>query len=391
MLAQVRRDRRAGRDRRRRARPALPPHGGDACQRQRDHHLQGISAHRHVERARELYPTCRATRSRGEMRPVMALYDCRMVTMWRTRRGADGAASSTDEARRVADGILSVSFGHGFPWGDVADVGAKMSWWSPTATGKAHALAAAARASGLGHAPRGTDAAATRSMRRSTRRSRPREGPTCSPTSPTMPAAARRGQHLYPASPARARHRHGVARAASGTRSPRSSATRPASARRFDLRIGGKCGVVSGPPVDLHVTVRAVVEQHSAERPQRRTRLLRTERLGHRQGHRHRALTSRRQQVFAPDAFTGLGCSLHDKRIIVVKSMQHFYAGFAPVVKAIRYVAAPGTVGAEFANLPFTKITRPWLAESGRPVRRGPSRRFDVVEWHGTVLAARRA
>ncbi len=38
----------------------------------------------------------------------------------------------------------------------------------------------------------------------------------------------------------------------------------------------------------------------------------------------HIVLTHKRQQPFAPDAFTGLGLSLDDKRIVVVKSMQAF-------------------------------------------------------------------
>src|SRR3546814_20070443 len=31
----------------------------------------------------------------------------------------------------------------------------------------------------------------------------------------------------------------------------------------LNLRIGGKCGPLSGDPLDLRVTVRAIVEQHS--------------------------------------------------------------------------------------------------------------------------------
>ena len=44
-------------------------------------------------------------------------------------------------------------------------------------------------------------------------------------------------------------------------------------------------------------------------------------------------LITMRSQMFAPDAFTGLGITLADKRIVVVKSTQHFYAGFAPIAR----------------------------------------------------------
>ena len=134
----------------------------------------------------------------------------------------------------------------------------------------------------------------------------------------------------------------------------------------FDLRIGGKSGPVSGAPIDLRVTVRAVVDGHTQKglgggRAQYgRSAWVEADGI-------HMVLTSKRQQVFNPDAFTGLGLTLDDKRIAVVKSMQHFYAGFAPIAKAVRYVAAPGTVGADFVNLPYTKVTRPFWPKVADP------------------------
>ena len=81
----------------------------------------------------------------------------------------------------------------------------------------------------------------------------------------------------------------------------------------------------------------------------------------------HIILTSKRQQVFHPDAFTGTGCTLADKTAVIVKSMQHFYAGFAPIAAAVRYIAAPGTVGADFVGLPYTKVTRPFWPRVADP------------------------
>ena len=69
----------------------------------------------------------------------------------------------------------------------------------------------------------------------------------------------------------------------------------------------------------------------------------------------HVVLTHKRQQAFAPDAFTGLGLTLDDKRMVVVKSMQHFYAAFAPIASEVRYVAAPGAVPPDYGAIPYTK------------------------------------
>jgi microcystin degradation protein MlrC len=135
----------------------------------------------------------------------------------------------------------------------------------------------------------------------------------------------------------------------------------------FDLRIGGKCGVASGQPVDLRVTVMALSEAHTQG--------------GLSGGRAHlgasawvRAdgidiiLNSNRSQVFHQDAFTGLGCTLADKRLVVVKSTQHFYAGFAPLASEVRYVATrDGAIGPDFANIAFTKRTLPFWPRVADP------------------------
>ena len=64
-------------------------------------------------------------------------------------------------------------------------------------------------------------------------------------------------------------------------------------------------------------------------------------------------LASVRSQVFFPDAFTGLGISLQNYRIIVVKSTHHFWAGFSPIAKRAIYVNAPGALQLDFANIAY--------------------------------------
>ena len=138
----------------------------------------------------------------------------------------------------------------------------------------------------------------------------------------------------------------------------------------FLLRIGGKCGPASGDPVDLMVTVRAAVEEHTQ-----------TGLSGGRLSVGPSAwvsadgidvvLISKRHQTFAPDAFTGLGLTLADKRIVVVKSTQHFHAAFAPVARTIRYVAAPGAIPPDFTAIPYTKRTVPFWPRVEDPFEGG--------------------
>jgi microcystin degradation protein MlrC len=131
----------------------------------------------------------------------------------------------------------------------------------------------------------------------------------------------------------------------------------------FDLRIGGKCGVASGDPVDLRVTVMGLAERHtqgglSGGRAELGAAAWVRADIG---GGIDIILNSKRSQVFHADAFTGLGCRLDDKRIVVVKSTQHFYAGFAPLAAEVRYVATrDGAIGPDFANIAYTKRTLPF-------------------------------
>ncbi len=66
-------------------------------------------------------------------------------------------------------------------------------------------------------------------------------------------------------------------------------------------------------------------------------------------------VNSIRTQTFAPDAFTGLGIDLADKRLIAVKSSQHFEGHFAPLADAIIRCATPGAIQMNFAEIAYLK------------------------------------
>ncbi|MBM3573899.1 MAG: M81 family metallopeptidase, partial [Alphaproteobacteria bacterium] len=78
-----------------------------------------------AERAEELFEVC-AGKAEGRTRPAMACFDCRMVGMYRTPVEPMKSFVARMQALEGKDGILSVSMGHGFPWGDVAEVGTQM-------------------------------------------------------------------------------------------------------------------------------------------------------------------------------------------------------------------------------------------------------------------------
>jgi microcystin degradation protein MlrC len=66
-------------------------------------------------------------------------------------------------------------------------------------------------------------------------------------------------------------------------------------------------------------------------------------------------LTGRREQVFGTDLFSNLGLDPAARRLVVVKSTQHFHASFAAIADQVIYVSTPGAIAPDFAAIPYTK------------------------------------
>ncbi len=78
-----------------------------------------------IERAEELVTLVLKTR-RGEIRPVMSLYDCGMEELFPTGRQPGRGFVDRMSALEGKDGVLSVSLGHGFIQGDVPEHGTRV-------------------------------------------------------------------------------------------------------------------------------------------------------------------------------------------------------------------------------------------------------------------------
>ena len=305
-----------------------------------------------VARAEDLYRVC-VDAAAGKTRPVMAAYDCRMTSMFPTT-AQPMRAFVDDMTARERDGILSLSLIHGFPWGDVPEVGVKM-------------LAVADGDAAL--ATRVAEEFATRfwSMRRDASLAgasvddaldvvqSAKEGPIVLADTADNAGGGAPGDSTFLL---RAMLERGIENAVTGTYyDPIAVDTcfEAGEGATIDLRFGGKLGVASGTPIDARVTVMRVAENHQQDymddsRPQLlgRSAWIRTNGIDI-------VLASYRTQVFAPNAFTGLGITLDDKRVIVVKSSHHFYGKFAPIAKRVLHVGTPGALSLDFAAIPYTK------------------------------------
>lgn len=316
------------------------------------------------DRAADLYRLTMAA-ARGDVRPVSAIYDCRMVGMFRTPVEPIRGFVDRLKALEGRDGVLAVSFGHGFPWGDVEDVGARMLVVTDGDPGQARRLAETL----------GQEIFALREQTLV---------PHFTPDEAIDRALAVAGGPVVLADVAdnagggapsdstfvlRRLVERGVRDAAVGCfwdpQAVRFCAEAGPGAR-FDLRLGGKCGKVSGDPLDLRVTVRQVVP-----------RLVQTGLSGGHADFGESAwveadgidvvITTLRSQTFAPDAFGNLGLDVRQRKLVVVKSTQHFYAAFAPIAREVLYVATPGAIPPDFAGIPYTKRRTPFWPRVADP------------------------
>ncbi len=316
-----------------------------------------------ADRARETYALCRDA-AEGKTKPCISVHDCRMTSMWRTPK--EPVRGFVDHLKSLEghDGVLSVSFGHGFPWGDVKDVGARMLVVTDDQPEKGRTLAATLakdlwemRAQTGGDYVDG-DYAVERALAATS-------GPVVLADIADNAGGGAPGDSTFLLRPI--------------LDSPVESATLgffwdPIAVRFcqdggegaiLDLRVGGKCGVFSGDPVDIRATVRKVIT--GAAQPFGSG----TERMGDSvwisAGPINLVLCSARTQVFHPDGFSQFGIDLTNQRVIVVKSSQHFYAGFAPLAKEIIYVATPGAINPNFANIDYTKREHPFWPNVADP------------------------
>jgi len=309
------------------------------------------------ERAGELFAIC-VDAAEGRTRPVTAVAPLHMVGIFGTTSEPLAGFVGRMEALEGRDGILSVSFGHGFPYGDVADVGANM-----LVIADGDLAAATALAEHLGR-----EVWAMREAIASRRLA----------LDPALDAAlAHDGRPVVLADVAdnagggapsdstfvlRRILERGITEVASGLYWD------PVAVRfcieagegaTFDLRLGGKTGPSSGDPLDLRVTVRRTVHgAHQTFGPS-------TNPLGDLvwvsiDGDIDLVLNTTRVQTFHPDAFTQLGIDLGRKRLVIVKSMHHFHAGFAPIASKVIHVAGPGALPSDYAAMAFTKRTGPF-------------------------------
>lgn len=303
------------------------------------------------ERARELFALAADT-AEGKIKPVMRDYDCRMMTMYHTPKEPMRSFVDDMQAREGNDGILSLSLVHGFPWGDNARVGTRM-----LAITDGDAEKAAAVAQEFGKKLWGLR-------------------DQLSPDWPDISGALDRAENAtaHPVVLADFADNAGGGAPSDSTFVLRQVLDRgmkdialgiywdPVLVRMcrevgvgatLDVRLGGKVGPMSGDPVDLSVTIRAIRENMSQKMGG--TDMAMGNGVWLEADGVHLVACDLRTQTFNPSAFTDLGINLAEIKTIVVKSSQHFYDAFAPIASDVIHIAGPGAITPDYTIIPYTK------------------------------------
>lgn len=123
------------------------------------------------------------------------------------------------------------------------------------------------------------------------------------------------------------------------------------------LRLGGKTGPASGAPLDVNAKILAVnpaASQMAQGAPQSLGLTVALEIDGVQV-----VVNSIRQQTFSPECFTEVGIDPRSKRILLVKSAQHFHETFSPFAAAIIYADGPPGLPLDYRSYPYLRICRP--------------------------------
>jgi microcystin degradation protein MlrC/beta-lactamase class A len=309
------------------------------------------------ERAEELLDLL-AQQAEGRIHLTHACVDCEMISLILTTQepGASLVRRMREMERRP--GVLSVSLNHGFPWGDVPDMGTKVMVYADSDRDLAARIAREladevvdcreAMQIDRPDVDRALDLALAHD-----------EPPVVIADSADNAGGGAASDSTWFLRRMLERRITGAAVGAIWDPVVVGIAFDAGQGARLALRLGGKVGPQSGVPLDVEARVVSLQRDH---RMQGLTEdmtvecgdavLLDVDGIDV-------VVTSKRVQPMGTDLFSGLGCDLPTKRIVVVKSSQHFFAHFSRIAGKVIYAEAPGAVTLALDTLDYRKIRLP--------------------------------
>jgi microcystin degradation protein MlrC len=292
----------------------------------------------------------------GTVRPVMAMWDCRMIGSFPTQRQPmRGFVDALSAAERANPKILSLSLIHGFAHGDVVDGGARMLAISDDDQALANALAEAhgRQFVSLRNAVTPRFLQSEAALDHITQTS-PGNRPLLIADAGDNPGGGAPGDATFLLQACMERGLTGVALGLFYDPGAVALCQRAGVGAVLDIRLGGHFGGVSGSTIDLRG---ARVEALASGVAQRFGDVLLPigDAVRLEAGGLTIIVNTHRTQVFDPVFLTGLGADPAQYRAIIVKSLNHFTELFGPLAGETIYAATPGATSPRYAELPYAK------------------------------------
>lgn len=327
-----------------------------------------------ADRAEELFSIV-ADAAEGKVKPTMALFDCRMAGMYlspfQPLRGfvddmmAAEAAARDTRAAGGRDTLLSLSLAHCFPWGDVPDMGCRMmAVTDDDPDGAARLAEAWGRRF---HAQRHEVTLEPLSMKEALDRAlAAASGPVVVADQADNPGGGAPSDSTFVLRELLERGATGVALAMMWDPIVVRVATSGGLGAKLQLRLGGKMGPASGDPLDVEAEVIGIQPGLVQLWPQTEGDLVTPcgDAVALRIGGVDVIVNDKRGQVLGPQVFSSFGLDPKSYRVLVVKSTQHFYAGFSPIASEVLYMGAPGAVAPIMTGIPLERADLhkyPWV------------------------------
>jgi microcystin degradation protein MlrC len=308
-----------------------------------------------VDRAEDLLTLVLRT-IRKEIRPTQALYDARQIGSYPTTLPLMRAFVDRMSAMEGKNGVLSISIGHCFPYADVPEMGGRILVITDNNKAQADKLATEIGEEFV-------------SMRGRT-----------APDYLEVDQAITTGlaSNAFPVVMADPADNAGGGAPSDNTtilkrlieRDVQDAALGPiwdpiavrlcfdaGLGATFNLRFGGKIGPTSNTPVDAEVTVIGLARDCYQSFGPAQAEL--GDCAAIRIGGVEVVLETKRNQALGLELFRNVGIEPTEKKLVVVKSTNHFMAAYGPIAKKVLYIDADGPIPRDYRKIPYTRINRP--------------------------------
>ena len=298
---------------------------------------------------------------KGEVHPIISTFDCRMIAVLPTSREPMRSYVDRIKALHGVDDILSISVIHGFMAADVPEMGTRILVVTNNAKAKGDALAEK-----LGRelfamrdktimdmvaVSEGIDQALAARILQPTR-------PAVIADTWDNPGGGVAGDGTVILRELIDRKVNNVGVATIWDPMAVTFCHAAGEGAEIQLRFGGKAGPQAGEPIDALVRVEKLAEEAWQSFGKSRVTLGKTAVVRIEGTEIDIILNTNRTQTFEPDIFSNLSIDPLQKDILLVKSTNHFYAGFEPIASRIIYVSAPTSYPSDPAKTNYTKLKR---------------------------------